>query len=396
MGIKNWIKAVSASAIVSLAIGGTALADQIVVPSSCGTGPCETTEGNWGTNQPFGVYLSTTGYVEYQQVYASSDFAAIGSKMTITQITFRPNVSGNFSPAGYPFSAVLLDDVTIEFSTTSKDPGALGTTLVEGSLAGNENVGPDGTRVYSGPLTLFSNYAGSATGPKEFDVVIDLQTPFLYDPAAGNLLLYVRKVTGGSLSTFDAVRDSGTTSRIFYNPAAINPVITTPANSGLVTRFTVTPVPTEPPPQEDPPPPPPEPPPSSDLQVSAAVKPGSKTQVNPKSRGTTPVAIFGTASFDAGTVDPKTVTINGAPAKTKPNGEPMASLEDVDGNGTRDLLVHIDTQALLTSVAGSSAGTGIMALSAAAPGSGTAEAVLEGKTYDGTPIQGTVSFQVVK
>jgi hypothetical protein len=382
MGIKHWIKAVSAAAIVSLAFGGAASAEHVVAPDSCGAGPCETTEGNWGTNVPFGVPLSSSGYVEYQQVYASSDFAAIGTPLSITQITFRPNVSPGY--AGYAFSTTL-PDVTIKLSTTEKEPGTLSTALVDDSLEGNENFGADVTLVYSGSLPLSSDFTGSSTGPKDFDIVIDLQAPFLYDPAAGNLLLYVKKVTGESTPFFDGVQAIPTTSRVYYSSVTGGP-FTHPANSGLVTRFTVTPVPPEPAPEPEPPPPP------SDGQVGAAAQPA---KINPKSKGTTPVAIFGTASFDAGTVDPNTVTLNGAPVKTKPNGEPMASLEDVDGDGIRDLLVHVDTQDLVAGATGSSAGSGIGTMSAASASS-SMEVVLEGKTFDGTPIQGTFSLQVVK
>jgi hypothetical protein len=379
MGFKQWIRAVSAAAVLALAFAGAASAEDqafVVAPSSCGAGPCESTEGNWGTNAPLGIYLSSSSYVEYQQVFASSDFAAIGSKMSITHVIFRPNVSPGF--AGAAFSTVL-PDVTIKLSTTEKEPGALSTALVEGSLEGNENVGADVTLVYSGSLPLSSDFTGPSEGPKDFDIIIGLQTPFLYDPAAGNLLLYMKKIGGGQTAFFDGVQASATTSRVYYNPTVGIPV-TNPANSGLVTRFTVTPVPSEPEPAPGPEPPPP----PSDGQVSAAARPA---KINPKSRGTTPVAIFGTASFDAGTVDPTTVSLNGVPVKIKPNGEPMASLEDVDGDGILDLLIHVDTQALVASA------TGTMA---AASASSTMEVVLEGKTFDGTPIQGTLSLRVVK
>jgi hypothetical protein len=389
MGIKRWIKAVSATAVVSLALGGAASAEDanhIVSPASCGAGPCEITEGNWGTNAPFGIYLgpvSGSNYFEFQQVYVSSDIAGSGMPVSITQIAFRPNVSPGY--AGYAFSTTL-PDVTIKLSTTEKEPGTLSTALVEGSLEGNENFGADVTLVYSGSLPLSSDFTGSSTGPKDFDIVIDLQAPFLYDPALGNLLLYVKKVTGESTPFFDGVQGIPTTSRVYYSSITGGP-FTHPANSGLVTRFTVTPVPPEPAPEPEPTPPPP-----SDGQVSAAVKPGGDPKINPKSKGTTPVAIFGTASFDAGTVDPETVTLNGISVKTKPNREPMASLEDVDGDGILDLLVHIDTQDLVSSSPVASAGSGMSATSA----SSTIEVVLEGKTFDGTPIQGTLFLKVVK
>ena len=54
----------------------------------------------------------------------------------------------------------------------------------------------------------------------------------------------------------------------------------------------------------------------------------------------------------------------------------MASLEDVNLDGLADLVVHVSTEALELA-------------------EGDAEAVLEGMTFDGTPIQGTDSIRVV-
>ena len=44
------------------------------------------------------------------------------------------------------------------------------------------------------------------------------------------------------------------------------------------------------------------------------------------------VAIFSTASFDAGTIDPTTITLASAPVRLKGKGTPMAAIEDVNNN----------------------------------------------------------------
>jgi hypothetical protein len=89
-----------------------------------------------------------------------------------------------------------------------------------------------------------------------------------------------------------------------------------------------------------------------------------------------PVAILSTAAFDARTVDPLSVTLAGASVHVKGKGAATASLEDVDGDGLVDLVVHVDTEALqLTDVDN--------------------EAVLTGSTFDGTPIKGTDTIRVV-
>jgi hypothetical protein len=113
------------------------------------------------------------------------------------------------------------------------------------------------------------------------------------------------------------------------------------------------------------------------IEVEIDIKPGSfPNSINLGSKGTVPVAIFSSADFDAAIVDPETVTLAGAGVKIKGKGTPMASLEDVNGDGLPDLVVHVLTQALeLTE--------------------GDEVAVLEGKTFNGTPIIGKDLIRVV-
>ena len=95
-----------------------------------------------------------------------------------------------------------------------------------------------------------------------------------------------------------------------------------------------------------------------------------------------PVAIFSTPTFDAMTVDPTTVTLASAPVKLKGQGTPIASFEDVIpplaacGDGLLNLVVHVSTEALQLSETDT-------------------EAVLEGKTSDGTRIRGVDTVRVV-
>ena len=113
------------------------------------------------------------------------------------------------------------------------------------------------------------------------------------------------------------------------------------------------------------------------MGVSIDIKPGSfPNTINLGSGGTVPVAIFSTASFDARTVDPLTVTLASAPVKLKGKGTPMASFEDVNGDGLLDLVVHVETTALQLSASDT-------------------VAVLEGQTTGGTMIRGNDSVRVV-
>ena len=115
----------------------------------------------------------------------------------------------------------------------------------------------------------------------------------------------------------------------------------------------------------------------NELPVKIDIKPGSfPNSINLGSRGTVPVAIFSDGDFDATTVDRLTVKLAGAPVLLKRNGTPMASVEDVNGDGLPDLVVHVSTEDLQLSDA-------------------AIAAVLEGKTYSGTQIRGRDTVKVV-
>lgn len=112
-------------------------------------------------------------------------------------------------------------------------------------------------------------------------------------------------------------------------------------------------------------------------QVSIDIKPGSfPNSINLGSGGTVPVAIFSTSAFDATAIDPTTVTLASAPVKLKGKGTPMASFEDLNGDGLLDLVVHVSTEALQLSETDT-------------------QAILEGQTLSGISIRGTDSVRVV-
>jgi hypothetical protein len=70
-------------------------------------------------------------------------------------------------------------------------------------------------------------------------------------------------------------------------------------------------------------------------QVQIDVRPGTEeNHINANSRGQIPVAIFGSADFDATTVDPFTVVMRGAEASTS-----KYQYWDVNGDGYDDILV---------------------------------------------------------
>ena len=107
------------------------------------------------------------------------------------------------------------------------------------------------------------------------------------------------------------------------------------------------------------------------------IKPGSfPNTINLGSNGNVPVAIFSTLVFDASSVDPLTVRLSGAIVRLRGKGTAMSSIDDVNNDGFPDLIVHVDTRALELS-------------------EGDTEAILTGKTFGGTPIEGTDSVRIV-
>lgn len=107
------------------------------------------------------------------------------------------------------------------------------------------------------------------------------------------------------------------------------------------------------------------------------IKPGSDPNCfNNNGHGVIPVAILTSDTFDAATVDPFTVELDGASAREKGKSGKAGSLEDVDSDGDLDLVVQIED------VDGTYA-------------AGDTVATLTGFTYDGTSIWAQDSVCIV-
>lgn len=109
-------------------------------------------------------------------------------------------------------------------------------------------------------------------------------------------------------------------------------------------------------------------------EVEIDIKPGSfPNSINPRSKGVIPVAILTTDTFDATTVDSTTVLFGPTGTEAAPV---QSALEDIDGDGDTDMILHFNTQE-----------TGILC--------GDASAFLMGETLGGQAIEGADSIKTV-
>jgi PEP-CTERM motif len=151
---------------------------------------------------------------EYQQIYAATAF---NGPITINQVAFESWVGSA------PNS--LSDTFTLGLATTAATPAAPGTSYAL-------NRGSDFTNVFAGTIE------DAAVGSGTFDFVINLATPFTYNPSNGNLLLDVHSlsvvVNGPTNLVGFMFGNSPDTGRLydFFGPPISQP------NVGLLTQFT--------------------------------------------------------------------------------------------------------------------------------------------------------------
>lgn len=162
--------------ILWIVLGPFANADVLVAPNQLAA-----------ANQSFGSGVLRAANYHEQMVYGSAHFPQ-DIALIITELRFRPDAS-----AGYAFTTTLAN-IQFNLSTTTRNPDGLSSTFAN-------NVGFDDTIVFSGALNISSQFTGPPGAPRDFDIIIPLSTPFLYNPAAGNLLLEVRNFSGSAAAS---------------------------------------------------------------------------------------------------------------------------------------------------------------------------------------------------
>jgi hypothetical protein len=119
-------------------------------------------------------------------------------------------------------------------------------------------------------------------------------------------------------------------------------------------------------------------------EVAIDIKPGSDTNpINLKSKGLVPVAVLTTDGFAAAAVDPQTVLLAGvAPLRW--------TMEDVDGDGDKDMLFHFKTEDLATVLTEDSTEATLAAQMTVPATSQSA-----GQTNNRSPVSGTDKVRIV-
>lgn len=168
---------------------------------------------NLGNAFPFGcgAGCGPTYLGEYQQVYDSSAFSGA---FTITQVAFQTLTPGQS----------VSDNFVLGLGTTSATPSAPGSNYAANKRA-------DFTTVFSGVVSVPS------TGLGGFDFIINLTTPFTYNPTLGNLLLdvFINSTSPGVGTSF--VAGTGSPIGRVFNSGGTGAVSAAPGE-GLLTRFT--------------------------------------------------------------------------------------------------------------------------------------------------------------
>lgn len=194
--------------------------------------------GNATSGAPF--HMGEGNSARFQQVFDASEFSHAGADaLVITSIRFRRNpFDPNLPTSGDSFISIL-PDIQFNLSTTLRAPDGLSTTFAE-------NIGMDDTQViHRGPLGLQS--VGGVL-PEDFEIVVEMDTPFIFRPATGNLLLDIRNYDGGVTTFFNgqSVVGDSVSSLTAYTGSDTGTVESESgvrSTFGYVTLFEFTPIP---------------------------------------------------------------------------------------------------------------------------------------------------------
>ena len=171
-------------------------AQVIVVPNALATN-----DGNGSDTSPSG---STS--VRWLQIHDTSQFGALSGPSFLTKFAYRPDrILGESGPRSWI--------LRIYASTTTRTVDGISTTYAE-------NLGTNNTLVFDGTVNLTTGNLPGPGNTRQFDYVFPFTTPFLYDPAAGNLVFDLQIEASGSGVTFDTVDGDPAIGRVFANSSS--------------------------------------------------------------------------------------------------------------------------------------------------------------------------------
>jgi hypothetical protein len=122
--------------------------------------------------------------VIFQEDFGRGQFSSVPGSLLITSFAWR--IKPGTGSIAFSDTSLSVHISTSQFAPNSNG----GNTLITPTFA--DNIGPDNALVLaSGPGTLFSPGC-TGVGPCPFDIVFTLNTPFLYNPSKGFLLVDFR------------------------------------------------------------------------------------------------------------------------------------------------------------------------------------------------------------
>jgi len=192
-------------------------AQVIVVPNSLATNDGET----------FSTTPTGPAQVRNMKIYDASQFGALSGPSLLTRFAWRPDSIPN---ASGPRTVTLR----IYASTTSRSVAGLSMTFAD-------NVGTNNTLVFNGTLIWTTQNLPGPGNTRQFDILFPLTTPFLYDPADGNLLLDFQQYGEGSAITYDRTSDTSLTRQVVNSTSSNAPTAQFDPGSEVVTQFTFQP-----------------------------------------------------------------------------------------------------------------------------------------------------------
>ena len=133
----------------------------------------------------------------YMIMFDASQFSALSGPSFLTQFTFRPDLNSDMT--GPRTIAARI------YASTTK------LTIAGMSQIFSQNIGTNNTLVFDGILSQVTQNLPGPGNTRQFDMPTPFTTPFLYDPAQGNLVLDFRVSNDdGQPISFDAVTDDPT------------------------------------------------------------------------------------------------------------------------------------------------------------------------------------------